>query len=322
MLTQDWPVRIAVRGVDSTQSSIGGVIGEGADGFVTDPETYVITPPQAGPSVTIVSNATVNIGNITSVGGDIGEYCFGNAGDSGNVTLTDCVAGNIVCSAIQQTCGDGNANGGDVLLTNSTVGNITSNGASSYGENYGQAGDVTLVGCNAGNITCGYSDGSYHGNGGDVTVTGSVCGHIVSAGGSGVSSFVRGGDIAVTNSTCLSISTSGGGNDFETGGFGGDIVIVGSTTGTVGSGGGYSGGGFPAAAGGNITITDSSTGNISTAAGVIWTNSESGPSSTTGGGTITLVGSTRLPNSVTGLLLTSTLNKGRGVNGSNILGLV
>lgn len=72
--------------------------------------------------------------------------------------------------------------------------------------------------------------------------------------------------------------------------------------------------------GGGITLNDSVvTGLVSAVGGSFTPPGEhltSGPN-----GTVTLNGSTPVPNEVNGIVNTAGLRKGRGVNGSNILGI-
>ena len=122
----DWPSRISVRGTGKTTSFLGGIYGSGnaagdwfnpnwtyynEDGSVDyshsgETENYDATN---GSNVTIVSDNSINLGDITVDGGGAD-----NAG--GDVTLTNCVAGDI--STI-------NGGGGLITLVNCTVGTIS-----------------------------------------------------------------------------------------------------------------------------------------------------------------------------------------------------
>jgi len=143
--------------------------------------------------------------------------------------------------------------------------------------------------------TPGYSPSA--GNGQSISLSGVICGNITSNGGS--------------------ITTSW---DYRPQGDGGDIILIDTVCSGINSNGSN---------GGDVTLTDCKLyGNIS--ASGLFTYDTAAQSSNTfpamsGGlnGNVTLEGSTNIPDTMIGNLITSAnLNRGRGVNGSNILGIV
>ena len=135
----------------------------------------------------------------------------------------------------------------------------------------------------------GYSPSA--GNGQSIFLSGVICGNITSNGGS--------------------IATSW---DYRPQGDGGDIILIDTVCSGINSNGSN---------GGDVTLTDCKLyGNIS--ASGLFTYDPAVPAMSGGlNGNITLIGSTNIPDTMIGNVITSTnLNRGRGVNGSNILGIV
>jgi hypothetical protein len=123
LATLDWPSKIAVRGAGATTSFVGGINGDGSPQGFFDGNPILGGP---GANISIISNKTINIGNIQTNGG--GTYC-GESSDpgAGNVTLIDCIV-NTITSRGSDGCGDwpptNGSTGGNINLTNSNCLNI------------------------------------------------------------------------------------------------------------------------------------------------------------------------------------------------------
>jgi hypothetical protein len=175
----NWPVSIAVRGVGSTTSYLGGITASGTNG----------PNPTTGKNVTVISDNTINLGGISTAGGALISGSGGNGANGGNVTLTDCVVGNI--NAAGSAALDGYSNGGfiggsggNVALTNCVAGSISNFGATASSGVGGNGGDVTLVKSTVGIIeNYGGNAQTIGGNGGVSTISNSYPGNIDSRGG-------------------------------------------------------------------------------------------------------------------------------------------
>jgi hypothetical protein len=253
-------------------SSVGGIVGTGAD-LVWDFENNTeLSPATAGRDVTINSDGTIQIGSVNCGGGYSGYS--GNAAPGGNIALTDCV----VLEGVS-------TDGGDAVYPN----------GSAYG-----AGNITLTGCTIG--------------GGATAIGGS----------SGFEWLGSGGAVNITNSSCGVIDASAGQTGYKDyNSFAGSVTLIGSTVGNVIALGATNIDSQDTPGdGGSVSATDSVlTGSINvsggTAPGSIYSTTQYGAP-----GSVTLIGSTNIPNSISGATLTTTnLRKGRGVNGSSILGI-
>jgi hypothetical protein len=306
-LTQDWPLRIAVRGVGPTQSFMGGITGSG-ENIVYDYENYVtLAPPTNGRNVSLASDLSINVGNISVAGGNNDVDGLEPAGNGGLVTITECVG--LLVNSSSGTGGGATGNqginmlAGDVTLAGSNFGDITATGGNGSDYMSGSGGDVETTNSTTGNINCSGGDASYsQGSGGDageVTVSNSTTGNITCSGGYGSSVGGDAGEVVITNSTCGSISTIGGCTDYDAFKVGGNITLTNSTTGDLNS--------SAAACGSRGAIISA----YVNAGGVFL------------GGTLTLVGGTILPNNIkVGRIIATNWSRGRGVNGSSILGIL
>jgi hypothetical protein len=203
--------------------------------------------------------------------------------------------------------------------TQSFLGGITGNGADvvidfetwdvvspvTNGFNISLVSDLSV---NVGVVSASGGDGSgtYAADGGAVTLTDSISGNITSSGSSSGGLGGPGGAVTLTNSTSGNITNTTDGLEQ-----GGVVTLTNSTSGTITS----------SAA---VTLTNSTSGTITSNGGAVTlADSTSGNVSTPGSGEVTLSGSTSIPNFiVAGSVDTTNLRKGRGVNGSNILGLI
>jgi hypothetical protein len=279
-LTQDWPVRIAVRGVGATQSFLGGITSLGVDSVYDYDNNADVSQATAGSSIAIVSDQSIDIGGISSVGGAYtgNGNSVQSGGSGGAITLTDCVVSSLAS------------------VGGSAVGYYTIAGG---------GGAITVTGCTTGSVSTGGGEATdsvgQGGGGGAITVTGCTTGSVSSNGANGSTYGGGGGAISITLSTVGAISSSGGSY----------------TNTTWGAWGG---------SGGNVVVTDSNCGNVSTT-GVLINSSDwsyaLGSGGNGSGGTATFAGYSTLPNSITAAsVVTTNLKKGRGVNGSSILGLI
>ena len=264
VLSQDWPSRISVRGVSSSQSFLGGINGNGLDDIV-DFNTYeIIRSPTNGHNIHIIGDKTINLGNISSIGGANYGGQDPSAGGGGQIILFGIKCENVSCSAGFSY--NDSESAGSITMTDSESGDIVANGGESQGNFYAL----------------------FAGSGGEVTINNSFCGDITANGG-GSTYIANGGDggsITLNNSTCGEIISSGGFSNYQYnnyGGNGGEINLYNSTSGSIYSEGGISSG---------------------------------------SGGVVTLSGDMTIPNTIkAGSIISTNLNKGLGLKGSNILGL-
>jgi hypothetical protein len=223
----DWPSRIRVYGEGENQSFLGGINGDGH------------TQHRDGYNITIFSNNSVNLGDITSRGLGAGPGRK-QGGNGGNVILTNSISGNINTTG-GQTDNDGysgpGGSGGNVTLTDSVSGNITSSG--NYGVyTGGPSGNITLIRSASGNIT---SDSSlaYHSPGtvGTINLISSASGDISSKGGNSYEIGGNGGNVILTNSTSGKIMVDGGNafyvGYYTVGGNGGNVTLTNSISGII-----------------------------------------------------------------------------------------
>lgn len=208
-LTQDWPSRIAVVGVNATQSFLGGINGNGTDA-VTDFDTYtIVLPATNGKNISIVGNNSINLGTITTNGAYGGDtnYDFINGSNGGNVYLTNIYASNITATGGTggNLNGGNGGNGGNITLNGCSVNELTANGGLvSYVGNGGRGGDVELTDSSCGNININGSDGDASGvggSGGNVLLTNSIAGNINSIFGINYFPGVVNGNITLSSST-------------------------------------------------------------------------------------------------------------------------
>jgi hypothetical protein len=229
------------------------------------------------------------------------------------------------------------ATGGFSLTLNANnsmnLGNINTSGGSAGSEynylpegNAGSAGSVDLTDCVCGSISCVggsifddmFDPTEYSaGEGGPVTLTRCIVTGAISSGGGGAKSGATGGGVeAVDTAINGSINTTGGSNNFNydvAGSSGGAVILTRArgVTGIDASAGLYAPGN-----GGDITATDTvfNGGTVTSLGGS--TGFASGSN-----GAITLSGTGTLPDAFGSSVNISGLRRGRGVNGSSILGL-
>lgn len=360
-ITQNWPARIAVRGAGAAQSFLGGIYANGVDGVIDWETSQPLAYPTSAFSGTILSNKSIHLGDITSSGGSATEYQWGNmdpmviagnggawdlsgcvwnnlgstggsglgsfityewgGGVSGAITLDDCACGSIQAFSGSTSTGYSSPAPGPVTLTDTVVsGGVTMN----LSQQASTASSITLLRSVAGQVS---GDG-VEGPPSNVTLTDSQVQFLSSR--PGPHTFApHGGTIVATRSQCGAVDVSANPPTFAGNGSGApvgggyvtlndsvaDSVLANGADGVdnewdirVGSGGG------------GITLNDSVvTGLVSAVGGSFTPPGEhltSGPN-----GTVTLNGSTPVPNEVNGIVNTAGLRKGRGVNGSNILGI-
>ena len=315
-LSQDWPSRISVQGTAPNQSYLGGIVGYGANQVYDYDNDQFISGPQPGLNISISSNSSINLGDISVYGGEIDDNYFGNdleyseGGDGGNVNLINAIAQNI--NSDGGIGWDHGGSAGNVNLSETVCSSITANGSNSYlGLGGGDAAQITLLNSTCGDINSngGANDGDIGiypagpGLAGNITLTNSVSGNISCVGGGCSSNYVGsvfgsdGGNVSLVSSSCGTINVSGG---------------------TISNPYGYTfSGSSELGDGGEVTLEDSTSGNI-TAGGGTAIGLENGEN-----GTVNLVGYSIIPNEIYGaIVLSNNLNKGRGINGSSILGIL
>jgi hypothetical protein len=296
----NWPVTIQIKGVSSATSSIGGIIAVGNDMVFDYGANAVVSNPTDGKNVTVISDNTVNLGNIITTGGNSGVNGVGVAdiisgGNSGNIVLTNCTAGVLVTDGGGQfysSTNGGVGSTGSVTITNSTVSDIYAVSATLAGNELsgssGNAGVISLTDSTAGGIYASASSFNFtYGDpaaipGGVITLDNSTAGNIVVNGGDITYSNVNtsysnyfggvGGSVALTtNSHAGSIVASGGagGDTSNTSGSGGVVRLTDSTAndiivaGANGGNNGYGQGG----SGGSVTLVRSTSSNINSVGG-------------------------------------------------------
>jgi collagen type III alpha len=242
-----------------------------------------------GGAVTLASGSAAS--SIAANGG-YGTY---GGGGGGAVTVTSSTVTGAVSTNGGGSSEDdpsyGAGAGGNVTVTSSTTGELSAKGGA--GANTGSGGTVTVTSSTVGNVSTnpdGNASGGQSGNPGAVTATGSTLGVITANGGAGFSP-TGGAAVSLTNCTAVSVFTTPGAGDSYIFAFGG---------------------------GGNVTLASS---NVSTEIDALGGADSDGLRP--GGGTVTMSGTSTIPNDIKcGRLVTTNLNKGRGVNGSNILGVI
>jgi hypothetical protein len=127
---RNWPSRISVRGQGSGSSSIGGILNQAYD--------Y-----NAVGSITITSDKSVNLGDVN------GRATFCVSVTPANISLTNCVAGNIYTNFTESNCGGDALNGGNVTLVGGTYGTINTSGQNASCNYFG----YSLLGGSAGTVT-------------------------------------------------------------------------------------------------------------------------------------------------------------------------
>lgn len=148
-LAAGWPDRIAVRGVGSTSSLLGGITGQGRDGFMSYVDfgdgTGFDYPMGGGfgPPLHIVSDGSVNLGNLLTAGGSDGGITE-PPGHGGIVTLVDCVAETIATPQGLDTASICNITTGPITLTRS-VATLLVVRPSASSLTASQAGNITLI---------------------------------------------------------------------------------------------------------------------------------------------------------------------------------
>jgi hypothetical protein len=193
----EWPNNIAVRGISSEQSFLGGVNGNGIDGIYNYETFTFIVVPTPGSHISITSNRTINLGNITANGGNSdGGFIEGLNG--GNIELIDIVVNNINSNG-GDTVGSGNSGaGGTILLVRSIIeGEIISNGGSANGAQ--QGGSITIIDSTTRTISANGGNGDYGGNGGSIIITNSRSGNITASAGYGGYGNGSNGSIIINN---------------------------------------------------------------------------------------------------------------------------
>ena len=270
ILLAAWPVRIGVRGVSTSASTLASVTGNTYQINIVSDNTVTITNiinssddgdfgSQPGGTVILSS---CNVGSIDTHSGS-SQY-EGTTGTGGTVTLTSSTAGainassgsayynsasntgnggtvtliNSTAGAINTTSGSAynmGGSGGAVSLTSSTAGAIAALGGYSGYDNSGPGGAVTLTSSTAGNINT-YSDdaGSTSGNGGAVSLTGSKAGLIITRSGSCLYGVGAAGNVTLTNSQPTGINAVGGTSTYATPGATGTTTVVGNFSFTKG----------------------------------------------------------------------------------------
>jgi hypothetical protein len=290
VLSQDWPSRIAVRGVNSSQSLFGGINGNGLDEIVDYENNTLISEAIAGKNINISSNKTINLGNITS-NGNANVSTLSNGSNAGSITIDNAIFEDInAIGGPSDFFTNVAGNSGSIIINNSSCGNIFIDGGNGY---------------------------SYNGsNGGSLLLENSTCLDIAANGGYGTNPGL-GGSITLNNSTSSNISVDGGISEhYGDGQAAGSVTLNDSSCGSISGQGGDMGTGGSISAGGTVTLNNSSSGNIDLAGG---TGSEDPIN-----GIVTLTGSSIIPNEILNVsqVICTNLNKGRGINGSSILGVV
>lgn len=179
----EWPRRIAVRGAGSGLSKLGGINARGKDTNRADEKAT------SGKNVTVISNNSVNIGNIDARGGTSCCGSLGAAGIPGLIDLSGVVAGNVNIEGSRGTPqgGPASSDGGTLIALNSSIADILANGVTDNGD-----GIVS--------------------NGGIVNLTSSAVGNVYANGGSKLSigCGAHGGRIYLKDSTLKGASLAGG----------------------------------------------------------------------------------------------------------------
>jgi hypothetical protein len=282
----EWPSQIKVYGVNIEQSLFGGINGTGNDA-VFDENGNLINSVD-GYNIHVISNKLINLGDIIAPHGPSASYWTVGA-TSGNITLENAYCEDVIsCEFVVENY---HTNNGNITLTDTICKNILANASST---SYLYSG-ISLNRSVADNIVS--TPDCFGGSpSAPLTLVSSSCKNItLTSSGSNSSSSV-----SLINSTSLNITAGSTCN-----GNGGIVSLNNSACGTITT--------DASEHGGNITIVDSKCGNISG-------NYGSGFNGTN----VTLSGNTIIPNLISYAININTTNlkKGRGINGSSILGIV
>jgi len=283
-----WPSRVAVRGVSTSQSNLGGIAANGANEYYDDDEEVMAwVDATAGKAVTVVGNSTANLGNVNTNGGNPDSGSATQQGkDGANISLTDITAGDLNSSGGgNESFGQAAGNPGTITLSNVVAGTLSANGAS---------------------VSFSYSENGPSG-GAAISVTSSTVGAISTTGGGGTNGGAGGGAVTLaSSSTAASVNTTGGYGTYGGGGGGAVTVTASTVTGNIETGGGGSNpfeSGYGSGNAGAVTITSSTVGNIT---------ARSGEGANTGNG-----GSVTATSSVIGNVWTSSNSAGSGSAGAS-----
>lgn len=255
--------KITTSGTYTLSTNLTGISGSC---FVIQANNVVING--AGFSVTAsAGNSNYAVVATSSVSGAVG---YGTTTIQ-NIIFSGFGAG-INSSGNANVSGSG-GNGGDVVVSTSTIGTIVSNGGlgSNGGTTGGFGGNIIITNSNTGSVTSSGAvvngPGSSGGAGGGIIVSNSTTGNVISIG----ERSYPGGVITISSSSVVGlVSSSGGGSTYNNAsglGVGGNISIASSTiSGTVTSAGAPTGG-SEGAAGGTIIVSNSNTGTVSSLGG-------------------------------------------------------
>jgi hypothetical protein len=211
----EWPNRIGIRGVSNTTSFLGGINGNGIEEIFDWESGTLVQEATSGRDINIISNQSINIGNILSNGGAASGGSDGYHG--GFIDLIDCVCNDITAYSNGTY---GGASGGNVKLTNSSCYDI--------------------------NVKAGYSNDSFYnsssGSGGNVNLISSFCNSInaqsgdyyIYASNSSLSAGF-GGNITMINSNCISIDCRSGVGDDGYGNYNGYVTAKAGIVTLIGS---------------------------------------------------------------------------------------
>lgn len=216
-LTSAWPSRIQIKGASASTTFLGGIDAAGNDSTGS-------APAENGYPITLISDGSINLQNVSSNGGfdngyDSGQYPIAGAG--GTIDLTGCVFTNVY------------ANGGESVFT------INSDGSHSN-----RGGSITLHNCTGLDVVASGNDNC--GGGGSITAYNSnlrdLDASTATGGGFGgdCGDANAGGTISITSCTVRNVSANGGATDSGVGGNAGTFSQTSSTvTGSISLGKGY-----------------------------------------------------------------------------------
>ena len=190
---------------------------------MTYPGTYTLTQDITGICVLNQNGITIN-----GAGHTINGSVTGQAGI--NINLSHVVVTGDVVSSNGSNDPD-RKGGGNITITDSTVEGGVSSGEGYFAQrtyNVGNGGSIVITNSTVANVTSGSGGGSENisGTGGSITISGSSAGMVTSGFGRGTG---NGGAISITNSTHSSVTSGKGGNNELGVGSGGSITISGST---------------------------------------------------------------------------------------------
>ncbi len=209
-----------------------------SDGVTIEGNGHTINGSAGGTAIYAVGNAyDVTVQNVTITGFDtaVDTSADTDAHTAGSITLDTVTAtGEAITATGTGTPYNSFSTGGNVSVTDSTVGSIDTTGGDASND-AAAGGNVTVTNSTVGNIVTSGGAGYRAGTPGTVDILDSIAGNIDTHGVDSyvTATFAYGAAVTITNSTTGTVNTSGGNSTVGNAAAGGDVTVVTSTTGNI-----------------------------------------------------------------------------------------